>query len=126
MFPRFLTLVCHHIGDMLDQTPYAAEPCVPLFALNGLYAGPRLVVVGPDAMMRAVADLFWDRRDLANLRGSVILRGEGVDTSYDQADDTLAISPKSESTQHVFLEILGRMTALGMITGRGVPLRWVA
>lgn len=88
--------------------------------------GPRLVVTGPNAIMRAVADMFWDRRDLASLRGAVILRAVGPDPVHDRADDTLVISPKCESAQHVFLQILGRMTALGMIEGRGVPLRWVA
>ena len=32
----------------------------------------------------------------------------------------------SNTARHAYFRILGRLTALGMITGRGVPHRWVA
>ena len=101
-------------------------PCAPLFSLNGLYSGPRLVVTGPEPLVRVVADMFWDRRDLATIRGSLVLRSDGPDPAFDLPDETLAIDGDVETARFAFLQILGRMTALGMISGRGVPLRWVA
>lgn len=111
---------------MLDNTSYAAETCAPLFSLNGLYSGPRLVVTGPDALMRVVSDMFWDRHDLSAMRGSLVLRTAGPDPSFDMPDDTLVLGGEVETARFAFMEVLGRMTALGMISGRGVPLRWVA
>ncbi len=112
---------------MLDQTTHTTtEPCVPLFALRGLYTGPRLLVTGPAPIIRAVSDLLWDRHDLANIRGHLILRVEGPDPAYDLPDDHFEIAGDVETARFAYLRILGRMTALGMISGRGIPLRWVA
>ena len=108
---------------MLDQT-HRFDGCAPLFSLTGLSAGPRLVVTGPPDVMEEVAELFWNRTDLATLRGSLVLRATGPDPAFDLPDDTLTLAPTAP--EHGFLQILGRMTALGMISGRGVPLRWVA
>lgn len=113
---------------MLDRTPCARdlEPCVPLMSLKGLHAGPRLVVTGPDDLMRALADLFWDRTELTTIRGSIVLRAAGPDTAFDLPDDVLTLEGTEESAHFGYLRVLGRMTALGMIAGRGVPARWVA
>lgn len=126
MFPSLLIRLCHHIGCMLDQTFINTDPGVPLFRLNGLYSGPRLAVTGPDAMMRDVADMFWNRPDLAVMRGALILRADHVEPCCDLADHTMAISIVSESVQVVFSQILGRMSALGMLAEQDEPNRWVA
>ncbi len=110
---------------MFDHAP-SSEPCVPLLTINGHAAGPRLLVTGPDALVRAVADLFWDRPDLAQIRGALVLRPAGSDPRLDLPDNTLALNGSVETARFSFMQILGRMTALGMISGRGVPLRWVA
>lgn len=111
---------------MLDQTHCIPEPTVPLFALTGQYAGPRLVVTGPRAVMHQLADLFWDRDDLATIRGVLVLRPHRLDPADEQPDATLTLGDDTVSAHQAFLQVLGRMTALGMISGRGVPHRWVA
>ncbi len=112
---------------MLDTTPYSAPNLrVPLFALTGLRDGPRLVVSGPDALVRALAEMFWDRPDLAIMRGSLVIRDTHQDPVYDMADDVLVVDGSVDAARFAYFRVLGRMTALGMITGRGVPHRWVA
>lgn len=113
---------------MLDATPHtpASDLRVPLFSLTGLRDGPRLVVTGPDALVRAVADLLWDQPQLAMMRGSLVVRPDGQDPLFDLPDDTLTLEGTAEAARFAYFRVLGRMTALGMITGRSVPRRWVA
>lgn len=112
---------------MLDTTHTDAHDLrVPLFALTGLHAGPRLVVTGPDDLIRAVADIFWDLPELATMRGALILRTMDQDPAYDLPDVTLTLEGGAGTARHAYFRILGRLTALAMITGRGVPHRWVA
>ena len=96
----------------------------PLFSMKGKKDGPRLVVAGPDDTVRALAEMFWDLPDIVNMRGSLVLRDDTQDPAFDLPDAVLTLRT-SRSTE-AFLQTLGRMTALGMITGRGVPRRWVA
>ncbi len=101
-------------------------PCVPLFALTGLRPGPRLVVTGPDDLIRALADMFWDRPELSRICGALVLRPADQDVSCDLPDDILVLEGDGGTARAAFHRVLGRMTALGMILGCGVPHRWVA
>ena len=92
--------------------------------MTGEKAGPRLVVTGDLDLMRHVADRFWDVPSMNDIRGSVVLREDNQDPAFDQPDDVLHIRTHDDAV--AYFQILGRMTALGMISGRGVPLRWVA
>ncbi len=112
---------------MLETTPIPTPYLrVPLFSLTGLRDGPRLVVTGPETVIPAVADMLWDRPDLATIRGSLIVRVADQDPAFDLPDDVLTLDGNAKSARFAYFRILGRMTALGMITGRGVPNRWVA
>lgn len=112
--------------DLITDTPAKPDPCVPLFSLKGLRPGPRLVVSGPQNLMTTLADLFWDRPDLSNMRGWLLLRAEGQNPAFDLPDDVLTLESELASERFAYHRVLGRMTALGMISGRGVPVRWVA
>ena len=60
------------------------------------------------------------------MRGALILRTRDQDPAFDLPDVTLTLDGGPDTARHAYLRILGRLTALGMITGRGVPHRWVA
>lgn len=96
----------------------------PLFSMKGSYDGPRLVATGPDALIKGLADRFWNVPELSNMRGSLVLRTNDQDPSFDLPDAIVEFSETSEN--EAYFQILGRMTGLGMIAGRGVPQRWVA
>ena len=101
-------------------------PCVPLFALTGLRPGARLVVTGPDDLIRSLADMFWDRPELSGIRGTLVLRPADQDVSWDLPDDILVLEGDAGTARYAFYRVFGRMTALGMIMSRGIPHRWVA
>lgn len=65
-------------------------------------------------MMRTLADMFWDRTELATIRGSLVLRGKGQDPAFDLPDETLALNGKIGAAKS-FDRILSRMNRLGMI-----------
>ena len=116
----------HLVTPDIDDLP--TEPLelrVPLFSMKGTYVGPRLVVTGPAAQMRDLADRFWDVPGFSRMRGSLVLRPDGQDPSYDTPDAVLRLKA-DVSVDDAYFQVLGRMTALGMISGRGVPRRWVA
>lgn len=97
---------------------------MPVFSMRGDERGPRLVVTGDIDMMRGLADRFWQVPSLSHIRGSLVLREDSQDPAFDRPDDVLTLGTDNE--REAYFEVLGRMTALGMIAGRGVPLRWVA
>lgn len=90
-------------------------PRVPIFALNGPTKGPRLVVTGPDTLVRAVADLMWDRRDLSTIKGTVLLRAEGQDTALDRPDAVLALEGTQDDAPKALFYIFDHIAALGMM-----------
>jgi len=97
---------------------------VPVFAMNGSQAGPRLVVMGDVDLMRELSERFWDLPGLESIRGDLVLRQDDQDPVFDLPDDVLQL--KTLNITAAYYQVLGRMTALGMISGRGVPVRWVA
>ena len=99
---------------------------VPLFALTGHLPGPRLVVIGPDDLMRAVADIFWDKPDLANIRGALVLRSDDQNPAFDRPSETMKLDGTAQTARFASFRILGRMTSLGMIQSRFAPRRRVA
>ena len=113
---------------MFDHAPYSpAEggPDLPgiLFSVKGDRPGPRLVVSGASPALRAAAEELWKLGDLVTMRGSLELREGRIYDFGGYADDMMHLSA-DERAPH--MRILGRMTALGMVTGRGIPLRFVA
>ena len=107
--------------QVIDQAP-----CVPLFALTGLRPGPRLVVTGPDDLIRVLADMFWDRPELSTIRGRLVLRPADQEVAFDLPHDILTLEGDAGTARYAFFRVLGRMTALGMTISRGIPHRWVA
>lgn len=96
----------------------------PVFSVTGDKPGPRLIVTGDVDLMRELADRFWDVPELAQIRGALVFRQDNQDPAFDRPDDVLNLRTLNETA--AYYQILGRMTALGMISGRGVPVRWVA
>ncbi|MEO0918491.1 MAG: hypothetical protein AAFY31_16160 [Pseudomonadota bacterium] len=96
----------------------------PLFSMKGIHAGPRLVVTAPENLARQLADRFWDLPSLGHMHGSLVLRSDTQDPAFDLPDTVLSL--QDLSARDAYYQTLGRMTALGMISGRGVPLRLVA
>ncbi len=113
---------------MLDATTYEPSPEVGpvrsvLFSARGALPGPLLVVTGDEDVLRSVGARLWEIDSLVRMRGSIELRAtDGIDYGA-YADATLAAP---SAAQDAYWTVLGRMTALGMIAGRGVPERWVA
>ena len=111
---------------MFDTAPHTplTEPQTPsvLFSVKGAHVGPRLVVTGAPGALRAAADKLWELRDLIAMRGALELREGPAHDFGGYADDTLHLSTARPA---IHLRILGRMTALGMTSGRGVPARFV-
>lgn len=103
---------------------YADHLKVPLFSLTGDRPGPRLVVLGGDEIVRGLVDRLWNLPDLMHIRGALIVRADDQDAAFDRPDAVFNVSAKNEIA--AFYQVLGRMTRLGMISGRGVPVRWVA
>lgn len=120
-----MTQIAHKFPtpDNLDSN----EPHLrmPLFSLTGAQAGPRLVVVGPDGTARHLARVFWDMPELVRMRGSLVIRNESQDPVHDLPDDVLELDGTTDEMRKAHLCVLGRMTALGMIEGRGIPIRWI-
>lgn len=82
------------------------------------------MVTAPVALARALAERLWDLPSLGHMRGSLVVRANTQDPVFDRPDVVLALSDSDETD--AYYQILGRMAQLGMITGRGVPLRRVA
>lgn len=85
---------------------------VPVFNLKGAHPGLRLVVTGPADLLRDVADMLWNKRELAAIHGSLMLRPDDQDISLDRPDETLSVTGDEQAA---FERILGRMLAVGMI-----------
>ena len=98
---------------------------MPLFSVTGARAGPRLVVTGPEKLVRVLAERFWDRPELVRMRGAMVMRANTQDPIFDLPDDVLALTEPVLAERRAYFRVLGRMTALGMIQGRSVPPRWV-
>lgn len=117
----------NHLSAMMTRHSYPERqgpfPTAPLMQITGPAPGPRLVVTGPRKMLESLAETLWSLPDLAGIRGVLILRVDTQPTDFDRPDDVLKLDG---SRAAAFRRTLGRMTALGMIQGRGVPLRWVA
>ena len=107
--------------DLSSETDHLKGP---VLSVTGSKAGPRLVVTGDVDLMRDLADRFWDIPDLTHMRGALVLREDDQDPAFDLPDDVLRLRTLNGTA--AYYQTLGRMTALGMISGRGVPYRWVA
>lgn len=96
----------------------------PLFSVKGIHAGPRLVVTAPEPLAHRLAERFWELQSLGHMRGALVVRANTQDPAFDLPDAVLSLGDLSETD--AYYTSLGRMTELGMISGRGVPLRRVA
>ena len=108
----------------LDASAATEHLGTPLFSMKGVSAGPRLVVTCPDELARALAERFWDLPSLGRMRGSLVVRADTQDPVFDRPDIVVALREMPETD--AYYQVLGRMAELGMITGRGVPLRKAA
>ncbi len=113
---------------MFDSAPYSpaeggSEAPGILFSVKGGRPGPRLVVSGASPALREAAEELWKLGELVTMRGSLELREGRIYDFGGYADDMMHLG-EGETSPH--LRILGRMTALGMVTGRGIPIRFVA
>lgn len=110
----------------ISLDPYAVTEhlSTPLFAMTGASAGPRLVVTCPDALARGLAERFWELPSLGRMRGSLVLRANTQDPTFDLPDLTMQLPDMNQT--HAYYRILGQMADLGMISGRGVPMQRVA
>ena len=120
-----------YLGCMFEKSTYSLDVSAnmehlapPLFTMKGVSAGPRLVVTAPEDLARALAERLWDLPSLGRMRGSLVVRSDAQDPAFDLPDFTLSLSQSEETV--AYFDILGRMAELGMINGRGVPLRRVA
>lgn len=86
----------------------------PLFIVNGNSSGPRLVVIGDEAVLREVADLAWQMPILATINGALVLRAIQHDLGLDRAQETMRFDKTDTDPQQIFDRILCRMTMLGM------------
>lgn len=116
---------------MIETHTYSLDPSVstehlstPLFSMKGHQAGPRLVVTAPDRLARKLAERLWDLTSLGRMRGSLVVRANTQDPAFDLPDVVMTLGDLSETDG--YYQVLGRMAELGMISGRGVPLRRVA
>lgn len=100
---------CSNITN--DRVHELGAQC-PLFTLNGISPGPRLVVVGDEAVMREVADIAWQFPNLVSINGSLVLRASQNDLGLDRAQETMRLT--DTDPEQVFDQILCRMTLLGM------------
>ena len=112
---------------MFDSAPYFPSEGIPeipviLFSVKGAHSGPRLVVTGEPGAVRQAAERLWDLSGLIAMRGALELREGRVHDFGGYADDMLHLDAESPSAH---LRVLGRMAALGMISGRGVPVRFI-
>lgn len=98
---------------------------VPLFTATGARSGPRLVVAGPEALVRQLAELFWETEALKGLRGTLILRPDTQDAAFDLPDAVLELDG-CDPVSRAFIRVQGRMAALGMVLGRDAAPRRVA
>ena len=113
---------------MFETAPYSpaeggTEAPGILFSVTGGHAGPRLVVSGSSSALREAAEELWKLGELVTMRGSVELREGRIYDFGGYADDMMHLRD-GETLPH--MRILGRMTSLGMVSGRGIPIRFVA
>lgn len=109
---------------MLDRSADTAHLKGPLFSMRGIQSGPRLVVTAPEALARKLSDRLWDLPTIGRMRGSLIVRCDDQDPAYDTPDVVVRLSDQDETD--AYYHVLGRMAELGMISGRGVPLKRAA
>jgi hypothetical protein len=120
-----------YLQRMIETQTYSPDPShstehlgTPLFSMKGVQAGPRLVVTAPERLARQLAERLWDLPNLGNMRGSLVVRANTQDPVFDRPDIVAALGDLEETD--AYYQVLGRMADLGMISGRGVPLRHVA
>lgn len=103
----------------LPQRPDTSDLHPPLMSVKGSAPGPRLVVTGPEALIREVADLLWGLDGIGAIRGSLILRPDAQDPIHDHPDATLCLRGSHRKGRRALTRLLERMSALGMLKGRG-------
>ena len=108
----------------LDASADTGHLKVPFFSMRGLHAGPRLAVSAPEMLARQLSERLWDLPSIGRMRGSLVVRSDAQDPVFDLPDEVLRLGNQPEND--AYFHVLGRMAELGMISGRGVPLRRAA
>ncbi len=83
-----------------------------------------MAVIAPEALARHLSDRFWDLPTIGRMRGSLVVRSDDQDPAYDRPDVVVRLTDQAETD--AYYQVLGRMAELGMISGRGVPLKRAA
>ena len=92
----------------------------------GALPGPLLAIEVPLPLISAVSQKFERLDSLRRMRGSLVLCAEGAPLDVPRPDAEMTLPQDTPDAKTAYFRCLGRMTALGMIQGRGVPNRWVA
>lgn len=130
-FPRASWRSSAYFGGMIENSTYSfgrnsdtSHLKVPLFSMRGHNPGPRIAVLAPEPLARKLSDRLWDLPSIGRMRGSLVVRQNDQDPAFDNPDITVRLT--AIEVNDAYYHILGRMAELGMISGRGVPLRKVA
>lgn len=102
-------------SHVLPRDGETAHLSVPLFACSGTEGGPRLVVTGPETLIRMLADTCWSLAVLRDIRGALVLRADAQDPVFDRPDAVLALGDCS--LEAAVARVLARMGALDMLPG---------
>lgn len=109
-----------HFNATLEGQVKDANAVSGGWQLTGPKPGPTLVIVGSGAALAGAVKRLQALPSLAYLRGHLRV----CSTIPDIAIDTL-VSIKTEVEQDAYWHILAAAARLGMISGRGIPARFL-
>jgi hypothetical protein len=109
--------MCKAASYALSRHGETAHLRGPLFACSGPFAGPRLVVTGPEAAIRTLASACWELDGLEEIHGTLVLRPDTQDPVFDRPDAVLSLG--EDDGERSLARVLARMAVLGMLPGRG-------
>jgi hypothetical protein len=101
---------------------YTAIPTAPpLPILGGHLPGPNLVVAGAPDVLRALARGLSNIPTLSRMRGALVL-GMAPEINVDAS---VFVDEPDAPIQDIIWSVLAEAARLGMISGRGVPARFL-
>jgi hypothetical protein len=105
------------------------DACDTLISFDGAFAGPTLLVICTQDVFEDVADKLAQIPSLPWMKGRIILVDDASETAglalcgiEDEIDISMRIPDPREPHNKPHFTVLRRCTALGMISGRGVPM----
>jgi len=88
---------------------------------TGVKPGPTLVIIGKGPAIQAATERLQHLESLAYLRGQLLVCPEVPEISID-----ILISLKTDVEAEAYWHILGAAARAGMISGRGIPPRYLS